>query len=135
MSLIWTAGMATGVEVIDNQHRELFNRINALYDSCNNGRSKEEGMKLFSFVDNYIVNHFETEESLQKQYNYPEYPSHHTAHLKFKNDFNELRQAVDTSGITFHSILLTSELLSDWWIQHVTKIDKELGKFIKEKMR
>ena len=84
MALQWTGNMATGIEVIDLQHGELFDRINAIFDSCKNGNSKEEVVRVIDFLEGYIVSHFETEEDLQKKHNYPEYMAHKMAHEGFK---------------------------------------------------
>ncbi len=134
MALQWTTNMTTGVEVIDLQHRELFNRINAIFDSCNKGNSREEVVRVIDFLDGYIVSHFETEENLQRRHNYPEYTAHKTAHEEFKKEFLRLKQAVEATGITFHTVVITSKLLSDWWIQHINNLDKKLGIFLKDKM-
>ncbi len=35
MAIEWTMGLSTGVDEIDDQHKELFKRINRLLDACN----------------------------------------------------------------------------------------------------
>lgn len=45
MAIEWTDELATGVNKIDNQHKELFKRINNLLDACNQGKGKDEVKK------------------------------------------------------------------------------------------
>ena len=42
MSIEWSNSLATGVTEIDDQHREIFNRVNRLSEACSEGKGKEE---------------------------------------------------------------------------------------------
>ena len=41
--------LATGVNKIDNQHKELFKRINNLLEACNQEEVENEGERLLEF--------------------------------------------------------------------------------------
>jgi hypothetical protein len=50
------------VDEIDDQHKEIFRRINGLLDSCRQGKGKEDVGKVINFLDDYVVTHFGREE-------------------------------------------------------------------------
>ena len=64
MAIEWTEDLATGVNKIDNQHKELFKRINNLLEACNQGRGKNEVEKVIKFLDDYVIIHFSEEENI-----------------------------------------------------------------------
>lgn len=40
MQMLWDSKLAVGVDKIDNQHKELFNRMNSLMDAMKEGKGK-----------------------------------------------------------------------------------------------
>lgn len=134
MAIEWTKDLATGVDEIDDQHKELFKRINRLLDACHQGRGKEEIDDLMRFLSDYVVDHFGTEERLMDRYDYPESLSHRSQHENFKERFSDLREDLLRSGERLVTIIGTNQLLGDWWINHIGKVDKALGAFLRTKI-
>lgn len=62
MAIEWTQDLSTGSDEIDNQHKELFRRINSLLDACNQGKGREEIGKTVQFLEDYVITHFSAEE-------------------------------------------------------------------------
>ena len=62
--MIWKEKYRIGVELIDRQHRELFERVNGFIKVVRSGQSMEEKLeeieKTFSFMGEYVVVHFES---------------------------------------------------------------------------
>lgn len=67
----WLDQYSVGVESIDNQHKELFARINKLLDACSQGEGKKVLPEVLDFLGDYVVFHFSTEEKYMKEYLYP----------------------------------------------------------------
>ncbi|NOZ59561.1 MAG: hemerythrin family protein [Euryarchaeota archaeon] len=128
--LKWSERLATGVEEIDSQHRELFRRINSLLEACSQRRGEEKIAEVMDFLEEYIVVHFGTEERYMRRYNYPGYSSHRAQHAKFISEFSELRRRL-RSGRVSTVVIPTNRLLVDWWINHIGGSDRELGEFLK----
>ena len=42
MGIAWEERLATGIDTADEQHRELFGRIDTFLDACDNNRGKTE---------------------------------------------------------------------------------------------
>jgi hemerythrin len=78
------------------------------------------------------VLHFNSEEKLQKQNNYPEYINHKAQHDQFIGDFLELKEAIDKDGVTGLLVIKLNKTLVDWLINHIRKTDKAFGAFLKE---
>lgn len=57
----WTSSLETGIEAIDEQHKELFKRIDQLELALYNGRAASELVKLMEYLGLYITEHFELE--------------------------------------------------------------------------
>ena len=134
MTINWTDDLRVGVDTIDNQHKELFDRINKLLDACNQGKGKGEIGRVINFLEDYIIVHFNAEEEIQKRNAYPDYPHHKTLHEEFKKSFSELKKQFEKEGPGVHLILRTNSTVVDWLIKHIGRVDKELGAFLKTKI-
>lgn len=53
MKLKWDESLEIGHENIDNQHKELLDRINYFFDSINSGMGKEEVLRTLDFLERY----------------------------------------------------------------------------------
>ncbi|HEY6099471.1 MAG TPA: hemerythrin domain-containing protein, partial [Anaeromyxobacter sp.] len=58
MPLDFDPVLFTGVDEIDAQHRELFDRIGRLLEASRHRRSREEVVRLLEFLGAYVVEHF-----------------------------------------------------------------------------
>jgi len=132
MSIEWTSDLATGVDQIDDQHKEIFKRVNRLSEACNAGKGKEEVLKLLLFLEDYVKEHFAAEEKLQVRYGYPGYASHKSQHTRFVADIARLGTAFKTEGATLSLVIMTNKTLISWLLQHIGKTDKELGAYLQE---
>lgn len=131
MGISWRDSLATGVEVIDNQHRELLLRFDRLLTACQTGGGAEELKKLQAFLEEYVHTHFNDEEALQRQYHYPDYEAHRAEHLSFIREINKLKLEVEQEGVSTHNVVETNSMLLKWLINHISIVDTRLGAFLK----
>lgn len=129
MSIEWSKSLATGLEWQDNQHKELFKRISSLIDAMNVGLGREEVGRLFKFLDEYFVVHFEAEDEAMRKYNFPGGPFHMAEHRRFQQDV-ELIKDECKGNITTGTVIKIQRLVVDWLINHIGGIDKALGEYI-----
>ena len=134
MKLQWTQDLSVGVEEIDSQHKELFDRISNLDTAMKQGSSREEVVMLIEFLDKYVIIHFSAEEKYMTDFNYAGYALHKTKHDWFKKEFSNIRTKLDAGGITADVIMLSNNLLITWFSNHVRSIDMMLGSFLKSKI-
>lgn len=133
MSIEWNNNLLTGVEEIDNQHKELFSRFNSLLTACNEGKGRDEVLRLLLFLDDYIKSHFAAEERLQLRHNYPGYDAHKAQHTRFIEDVDRLESQFRIEGATLPLVIQTNQTLVAWLIQHISRIDMEFAAFLQKK--
>lgn len=131
MAVTWTSDLATGVDEIDNQHKELFRRINNLLTACKQGEGKKEVEKVIRFLEDYVIQHFSEEERHMNGRAYPEYSRHKGEHLVFMENFSQLKNQLETDGPGVHVVVSTNRMVVDWFLNHIRKEDKALGAFLR----
>ncbi|NLW16287.1 MAG: hemerythrin family protein [Firmicutes bacterium] len=131
MALLWKDDLATGVELIDEQHKELFARIEQLLAACNQGKGKEEVTNTLDFLAEYIEIHFTAEEELQRNSGYPEYEAHKAIHDKWVEEISQLREQLAKDGPTVRLVLQVNRKVVDWLTQHIRKVDKRLAEYLR----
>ncbi len=129
----WTDDLATGVELIDTQHKELIARLNQLFTACSSGKGKEEVGKTLDFLGDYVVFHFGAEEKEMTARRYPEYTTHKALHDQFIQDFLALKGRFETGGPTVNLVISANQFLVNWLINHIRNIDKRMGAFLQGK--
>jgi len=129
----FTADLEVKVPNIDNQHKELFKRINDLTALGAKSVSKDETDKTIKLLGDYIIKHFRDEEELQKRYAYPKYEWHREQHKIYIDSFNKLKAEYDKNGPSTAFTLQLNKSIIDWIVKHIKHVDVELGKFINEK--
>jgi hemerythrin len=134
MAIVWTSDLATSVDEIDSQHRELFQRINGLLDACNQGRGKIEVQKVITFLEDYVISHFAEEEKYMEEYSYPDAGLHRAQHKEFMESFSNLKRQFETDGPGVHIVISTNQIVVDWLRTHILKLDKSLGAFLKTRL-
>lgn len=130
MGLNWDNNLSTGINSIDNQHKELFDRINQLLLAMKEGKAKGEIIKTLDFLEEYVIKHFTEEEIIQKKNDYPKYNIQHEQHEQFKNELKKLRETFDSKGTSALLVLNVQKEMSTWWKNHITGLDKDLGEFL-----
>lgn len=129
----WTEELSVGVDIIDTQHKELFATADALLEAIEKDGGRGEVTKVVAFLEEYVENHFQMEEMYMKRYTYPDYPRHKIEHTTFINDFYDLRQELDNDGVTPELTLRLADRVGDWLVNHIGRMDKALGTFLKER--
>jgi hemerythrin len=131
MAILWTDDLATKIDTIDNQHKMLFEIVNELLDSCKQGKGFEVVKKVVFFLDDYVKNHFSTEERYMKMYSYPNFIPHKEQHELFIKRAAELKEQFLKEGPTLSFTMAISNSVVNWLSNHIRKVDAEMAKFLK----
>lgn len=115
----WIAEYSIGNTEIDEQHKVLFTMINDFFHQDN----KEAAIMLFQSLSSYIDLHFESEENLLRQINYPDTEDHIKKHGELREKFHLLRDKLDDYDIDVHHKI--AMFLYNWLAQHILKADME----------
>jgi len=131
MPIIWTPKLAVGVDQIDEEHRELFDRVNRLLEAMQASKAKEELQPLIGFLADYVNVHFSGEQALMHAHRYPGAPEHLAQHAFFVTEFKAMAVEVQRSGPTALMTIKLNKLLCDWLRDHVSSTDRKFGEFLK----
>jgi hemerythrin len=133
MRIEWQEYLSVGVAEIDNQHRLLFDKFNALLAACKNGGSSDEIKRLFSFLATYVVTHFSEEERLMQRLGFPDYQKHRGLHQAFTLQVASLRERLMSEGPTPALVASVCLTINGWLIEHISGMDRAIGRFVKDK--
>ena len=131
MAYTWVNDLATGNEKIDSQHKHLISALNELLDSCACGQGRTKLVSTLEFLIGYVVKHFDDEEKLQLQYNYPGYVNHKNVHEAFKVDVGELARNLKADGPTVRLVGKVNSFLGDWLVKHIKQEDMKVADHIR----
>ncbi|MFQ5585245.1 MAG: bacteriohemerythrin [Thermodesulfobacteriota bacterium] len=134
MSLQWTRALSTGIREIDDQHKELFSRINTMLDIIVESSEIDAIDKVMDFLDEYVVSHFATEEGLMTRFDYPDLQHHMRQHEEFTREFSLFKERFTREGPSSFLAIQVENMLVEWWTNHINKIDKVLGAFLQDKL-
>lgn len=128
----WTKSLETGIELIDSQHQELFRRIDTLELAIYKGRAVNELADLLIYLESYVIEHFEAEENLMLEINFPGYGRHLTEHAEFRNRINATITEFTERGADSYLALDVDKLMRKWLQHHIMNVDMEFVPFIKK---
>ena len=128
--IAWNDKYSTGIELIDNQHKELVALTNQLYRACLSG---EEALgtafkEAMSSMVNYVRFHFGAEQDLLQRVNYPDYHEHKKQHeilvkqiLDTASEFNKGKKFIANKFV---------RTLRDWVFGHIAVYDKSYAEYV-----
>jgi diguanylate cyclase (GGDEF)-like protein/hemerythrin-like metal-binding protein len=124
LQLQWREAYECGNPTIDTEHRELFERGNALIAAAleQNSQPARWRAALDSTLD-HLARHFRNEEALLGQHGYARLAEHQGAHARLLGRADELRVAVEGGGATLGS--LVTFLVNDVIAQHILRTDRD----------
>ncbi|MBJ6725502.1 bacteriohemerythrin [Geomesophilobacter sediminis] len=123
--------LETGIEEIDNQHRDLLRKIDDLLQASKELRGQEEIARLLWFLKRYVRKHFRDEEKLQRERGYPGYPQHKMQHDWFYREVQRLEGRYAAEGASIMMVVQSIRMMSDWLKNHFMKMDKALAAYLR----
>jgi len=130
MAIQWDKSLSVGVKSIDEQHQELFRRVNSLLDAMMAAKGKEEVAKLLSFLKDYVVEHFGAEQKLMSQYKYPGLAQHKAQHDAFVKTFLEVHAEFEQKGPSAGLAIRLNSFLGAWLRDHIGTTDRAMGQYV-----
>jgi hemerythrin len=127
----WSDSLSIGVELIDEQHKMLIQKLNDLSKALENRQGEVETVKALEFMVDYTDFHFSAEEELMAEQNYPGLEYQKKQHAEFKGHLNQLIEDYREEGPTKELVTSVNVLLINWLIKHIHGVDLKLGEFLK----
>jgi len=135
----WNDSLSVGFDKIDAEHKELFKMIQELVDAIHQHTCKYKIDDIIKFMEDYANNHFAMEEKYMKELEYLEYGLHKAEHEKFRITFSGLKRELKNIKISgsfagsYELSVATGQMLVDWLLDHIAKVDKKFADFLNEK--
>jgi hemerythrin len=134
LSLQWTQALATGIAEIDEQHQELFRRIDRLLDASIAGDGIEV-TRMLGFLREYVEHHFAAEERFMEEQRYPGLRGHRAEHVQLLEQVRVLDVEHRASGSSPATAAGMHRLLSDWLRTHIGLSDAAMASFVRRARR
>jgi hemerythrin-like metal-binding protein len=131
MSLInWEESYSVGVKELDDQHKKMFELINELYEAIKASKDKTFMSEILGELLDYGKYHLDTEEKYFNETEYPGKESHKIIHKAYRDKIDEFYENKEDTLLSYKII----DFLEDWWLDHVTSIDKGYKEYVIGKM-
>jgi hemerythrin len=126
----WDKTLETGIPEVDEQHQSLFRQVEDLLDASKKNRVES----MLSFLGDYVIMHFGTEEIMQRVSKYPKATEHERLHEAFIATLGELKieyAAGKAAGEEMLILIKITKLALNWLNDHIMGADKDFGDYFK----
>lgn len=127
-SIIWKPEFLIGIDAIDREHRDIFDRLLALEQ----GIVKREPWHVMQFlladVGYALKFHFAVEEALLAMIGFPELEAHRQQHVKLTLELSELERKVKKSNSPMDLV----HFFEEWFVKHVLVEDRQFVDFSRQ---
>ena len=133
--IVWNEQFETGLATIDEQHRELIDRINKLGKllHCTNPTWEEVEfiIQLVEYLETYADTHFQYEEGCMARHRCPAHAHNQQAHQSFRNFFKQHKEQCKKDGFQLEILRNLHQVTTNWIQEHILRIDTQLKPCIK----
>lgn len=119
----WNESWSTKIELIDSQHKILFNIINDLERAIYFDRGREILKRIFYNLKIYTYTHFTLEEALMYRSHFPDLKNHKVEHKKFIAEIEKGELSLLEEDMEVASEIL--RFLCNWLTVHIQKSDRD----------
>jgi len=109
--------------LIDGQHRELVRRIEELDLAVYDNTAKVQLVMMIEYLEKYVVEHFNAEEAVMMEINYPDFPKHRDEHAKFREWFASVLGEYREKGADNYLALDLNREIQRWFEHHLKVTD------------
>ena len=129
MEVHWNSRYSTGIQVIDEQHQELFKIVNSLRRLVQEGADHGVIGALIGELVDCTERHFETEEAFMGKFEYPDLTQHVAEHASMLTSLHELQDKFQDSHQAM--ALMVPTFMEGWLRHHISDGDFGFVTFLK----
>ncbi len=132
MSIItWKESYATGINAMDNEHQKLIAQINLLYSAIRDKQADSVIAEVLSTLEQYTIEHFQHEEKLMSDYQYPDLQEHKVKHQDLIGSLQQIKEQENLKTDERAKELM--RFLRSWLMSHIIGTDKAYGPFLESR--
>jgi hemerythrin-like metal-binding protein len=121
----WKDSYSLAVGPMDQEHKVLVEKINALAHSLEN-QNYTEIAKTFGALAAFTVEHFSHEEAFMKEIAYPDLDIHKRIHKSLLEKVTGFGKQVETRQVNADELMI---FLNDWLLKHILGVDMKYARF------
>lgn len=129
--LYLTDDMLTHIPRIDDAHLSIVNQAHVVLTAFKNGEAQSIMNESIRFLEKYLSEHFNDEEELQLEMEYPYYYEHHKAHEKIIQQMNFLMEEHEVDARSPKTKKMLIDLIFGVFFDHIRTMDKSLSEFVR----
>lgn len=114
----WTPALSTGVALLDEQHKEIFQWLAELQSAASDERTLF-GVYSLTRLKHYTRSHFAAEEALMQASGFPDLAEHAAEHAAFRARLDELLLKSIGDDISQETV----DFMTAWLTNHITRTD------------
>ena len=123
--MLWNSNYEIGNAVVDSEHKEIFGMVDKLLADDFTGRP-DKIKTTIDFLAGYVLRHFDHEEQLMDESNYPNKDTHVKQHRAFIKTVEALVQKIEGNLDSIDLSLEVNKVIVEWLARHVMGSDKAL---------
>ncbi|PWJ52070.1 bacteriohemerythrin [Faecalicatena contorta] len=131
--MLWKEKYELGDPNIDEQHKELFQRVEEFMKNLRSAVPWEEKVasvnETLEFMNGYVVEHFRDEEEYQQRIQYPGYEIHKKIHKDMVDYVLQVTAEYEKSGFDEQLMQQFGGKLLAWLINHVASEDQKIATY------
>jgi len=128
----WDPRLETGITEIDEQHRLIFRKADAVLDAVAAGRGGAEVKKTIQFLADYAALHFSTEERYMRAAGFPDADAHAEIHQRINRRLTEVASDFHARGATPALVADVEALMRGWLTMHIAEKDRAVADWINQ---
>ncbi|PAW76177.1 MAG: hypothetical protein B9S32_16295 [Verrucomicrobia bacterium Tous-C9LFEB] len=118
------ATMSTGVETVDQQHRQLIDMVNQLETAAREGKARHEVDRMLNFLGEYVQIHFSAEERIMAERQCPALEKNKKAHAALIATYGQWRDKYEKEGAKLSLVMDLKNILCKWLVSHICGVDR-----------
>ncbi len=127
--LWWDEGLATGIEEIDQQHKNIYAKVGEILSlDTTDDRAIKEG---FSFLVSYVSEHFSIEEAAMINAHYSGFKEHRQKHTYLVNQIYDISLALQKKTVDNETLDSIKLLVIEWLAKHIDEDDRAMAEHLK----
>jgi len=118
----WNNSYSTGIDIIDEQHKKLFDIMNEIYVASENNSDISIIVALFDELHKYTQYHFDEEEAYFSSLSENSIDEHKQQHQYFIDELEKIKQqCLRIGGLSLELLFF----LNDWLVEHIQVEDQK----------
>lgn len=126
----WNESFSVGNDLLDSDHKILFNLVNQLQDAIETGQSRDVVGSVVNVLAEYVEHHFRHEEALMARARFPDIAAHQSQHRRLEDEVRDVRDrwlAGDRRAIGEEVLAF----IRKWLTEHILVADKSYGPWVR----